>query len=28
MLQTGAFESWIEDETSKVLSNHARFTVE
>jgi hypothetical protein len=28
MLQTGTFESWIEDETSKAVSNHARFTVE
>jgi hypothetical protein len=28
MLEIGEFEVWIEDETSKVVSNRARFTVE
>jgi len=28
MLQTGTFESWVEDETSKTVSNRARFKVE
>ncbi|HEY2380192.1 MAG TPA: hypothetical protein VGK48_03320 [Terriglobia bacterium] len=28
MLDPGTYESWVEDEESKALSNHARFTVE
>ena len=28
MLDTGAFEVWVEDEASKVLSNRTQFTVE
>jgi hypothetical protein len=28
MLDTGAFEVWVEDETSRVLSNRMQFTVE
>jgi hypothetical protein len=28
MLDEGAFEVWIEDETSKSVSNHVRFNVE
>jgi hypothetical protein len=28
MLDIGAFELWVEDEASKVLSNRVRFTVE
>jgi len=28
MLNLGSFEVWIEDETSKMVSNRARFTVE
>lgn len=28
MLDRGAFETWVEDEGSKTLSNRARFTVE
>jgi hypothetical protein len=28
MLQSGTFESWVEDETSKTVSNHAHFRVD
>ena len=28
MLDTGAFDVWVEDEASKVLSNRTQFTVE
>jgi len=28
MLDLGTFESWAEDEMTKTLSNHAKFTVE
>ena len=28
MLDTGAFEVWVEDEASKVLSNRTQFTIE
>ena len=28
MLDRGTFETWVEDEESKTLSNHAKFTVE
>jgi len=28
MLHHGMFEMWVEDETSKVLSNRVRFTVD
>ena len=28
MLDTGAFEVWVEDEASKVLSNRRQFTIE
>ena len=28
MLDTGAFEVWVEDEASKVLSNRTQFSVE
>jgi hypothetical protein len=28
MLQTGTFESWVEDEASKTVSNHTKFKVE
>jgi hypothetical protein len=28
MLNAGTYEAWIEDEASKTVSNHAKFTVE
>ena len=28
MLSAGTYEAWIEDEASKAVSNHAKFTVE
>ena len=28
MLSAGTYEAWIEDEASKAVSNHSKFTVE